>query len=303
MGQNFHVDRGLRVGVQLPEVERVVRWPELRAMARRAEEAGFDSVWVGDHLLYRDDGRPERGPWEAWSILAALAACTGRLTIGPLVACAAFRSPALLAKVAQTVDDISGGRLVLGLGAGWNRAEFDAFGFPYDHRVARFEESFEVVRRLLAGERVTFRGRFHQTTDAVLLPAPERSIPLMIGSNSPRMLAAALPYCDCWNTWWEDYANDPERFAELNAGVSAAAERAGRDPGEVQRSACVLVVLGPAAGERPVPAGVAPLSGTPSQMAGGLRRMADAGADEVVLVVSPITEGSVSRLGELLPLL
>ena len=112
--------RPIGVGIQLPEVEREVRWPELLAMARAAESGGFDSIWLGDHLLYRGDGRPERGPWEAWTLLAALAAATERVRLGPLVACAGFHAPGLIAKMAATIDEVSGGRFVLGLGAGWN---------------------------------------------------------------------------------------------------------------------------------------------------------------------------------------
>ena len=141
----------MKVGVQLPEAERVVRWPEVLAMARAAEEVGFESIWLGDHLLYRGDGREERGPWEVWTQLAAIAAVTERVALGPLVACASFHPPGLIAKMAASVDDISGGRFVLGLGAGWNETEYRAFGLPYDHRVSRFEESFEIVRR--AGRR------------------------------------------------------------------------------------------------------------------------------------------------------
>jgi alkanesulfonate monooxygenase SsuD/methylene tetrahydromethanopterin reductase-like flavin-dependent oxidoreductase (luciferase family) len=139
--------RPLRVGVQLPEVERDVRWPEYVAMARAAEEAGFDSIWMGDHLLYRDDGLAERAPWDAWTILAGLAAVTDRVALGPLVACVAFHPPAVLARMAATVDELSGGRLVLGLGAGWNEPEFRAFGLPFDHRASRFEEAFDIIRR------------------------------------------------------------------------------------------------------------------------------------------------------------
>src|SRR5436190_11226827 len=145
-----------RLGVQLPEVEREVRWPEYVAMARAAEETGFDSIWVGDHYLYRGDGRPERGPWEAWTLLAGLANVTERVRLGPLVACLNFHPPVVLAKVAATVDELSGGRLVVAVGAGWNRTEFDALGISYANRAARFEEAFEIVRRLLAGERVSF---------------------------------------------------------------------------------------------------------------------------------------------------
>ena len=123
----------LRVGVQLPEVERRVPWSEYVAMARAAEEVGFDSIWVGDHLLYRDDGREEGGPWEAWSVLSALAAVTERVRLGPLVACCGFCRSGLLARKAAAIQEISGGRLVLGLGAGWNESEFRAFGVPFDH--------------------------------------------------------------------------------------------------------------------------------------------------------------------------
>src|SRR6266536_748398 len=199
--------RPLRVGIQLPEVEREVGWPEIAAIARAAEEAGFDSLWFGDHLLYRGDGRPERGPWDMWTILAGLAAVTERVTIGPLVACTAFRQPGLLARTAAAVDELSGGRLVVALGAGWNEAEFRAFGVPADHLVSRFEESFEIIRRLLSGERVTFTGRFHRVDDAVLLPPPARRPPLMVGSNGRRMLAITLPYVDAWNTWYDAYGN------------------------------------------------------------------------------------------------
>jgi alkanesulfonate monooxygenase SsuD/methylene tetrahydromethanopterin reductase-like flavin-dependent oxidoreductase (luciferase family) len=212
----------LRVGVQLPEVERDVRWPELVAMARAAEEVGFDSIWVGDHLLYRGDDRPERGPWDAWTTLSALAASTQRVRLGPLVACAAFHPPGILARMAAAIDEISGGRFVLGIGAGWNRTEFDAFGIDYDRRASRFEEAFDLIRRLLDGERVTAQGRFHRVEDAVLLPPPARRVPLMVGSNGDRLLRAALPHVDAWNTWFDDYGNTPEGFADLNARVSAA---------------------------------------------------------------------------------
>jgi probable F420-dependent oxidoreductase len=288
----------VRVGIQLPEVEREVRWPEYVAMARAAEEVGFDSLWVGDHLLYRGDGRPERGPWDAWTLLAGLAGVTERVTIGPLVACTAFRPPGLLARAAAAVDELSGGRLVVGVGAGWSETEFRAFGIPFERRVARFEEAFEIVRRLLAGERVTYARRYHGVEDAVLLPPPIRRPPLMVGSNGPRMLAATLPHVDAWNTWYLDYGNTPDGFAAVNATVDAAAERAGRDPGDIERSACVFVVLDRAAGEREIVPEAPPLD--EARVADGLRELAQAGADEAILVVSPITERSIRRLGDAL---
>jgi probable F420-dependent oxidoreductase len=292
-----------RIGIQLPEVEREVRWEEYLAMARAAEASGFDSIWLGDHLLYRGDGRPERGPWEAWTLLAALAATTDRVELGPLVACLAFHPPGLVAKMAATVAEVSAGRFVLGVGAGWNEEEFRAFGLPYDRRVSRFEEALAIVRGMLAGERVTLAGRYWQAEDAVLLPAPAHRPRLMIGSNGPRMLAAALPHADAWNTWWDGYGNTAEGFAELDARISAAVVEAGRAPEEVERSACALVVLDRAAGDRPIPSGLPPIEGPPAAVADRLRELGEAGADEVILVVSPITERSVLELAEAVALL
>jgi probable F420-dependent oxidoreductase len=297
------VSRPLRVGIQLPEVERDVRWPEYVAMARAAEAVGFDSIWVGDHLLYRGKGRNERGPWESWTLLSALAAVTERVRIGPLVACLAFRPPGLLAKTAATVNEVSGGRLVLGVGAGWNETEFRAFGLPFDHRVARFEEAFEIVRRLLSGERATVAGRYWKTDEAILLPRPAGRPALMVGSNGARMLEITLPHVDAWNTWYVRYGNTPDGFAALNESVRAAAERVGRDPNEIERSACVLVVLDRSAGERTIEEGVVPLEGSMGRVASGLRDLAEAGADEAILVLSPITERSIRDLGEALVLL
>jgi probable F420-dependent oxidoreductase len=288
----------LRIGVQLPEAEREVRWPEYLAMARAAEEVGFDSIWVGDHLLYRGEGQRERGPWEAWTLLGALAAATERVELGPLVACTAFHPPGLIAKMAATLAEVSGGRFVLGLGAGWNEEEFRAFGLPFDHRVSRFEESFAIIRRLLAGERVTLAGRHWQAEDAVLLPAPTMRPPLMVGSNGPRMLAITLPHVEVWNTWYEDFGNSAEGFAALNARISDAAEAAGRDPAQIQRSACVLVALDGAAGERPSTPAVPPLTGSSRELAARLHELGEAGADEVILVVDPISERSIRQLGE-----
>jgi probable F420-dependent oxidoreductase len=293
----------VRIGIQLPEVERQVPWPEYLAMAQAAEEAGFDSVWIGDHLLYRGDGRPERGPWEAWTLLAALAAATDRVEMGPLVACAGFHPPGLIAKMAATIAEISGGRFVLALGAGWNEPEFRAFGLPFDHRVSRFEEAFAIIRRLLAGERVTLHGRYWQADDAVLIPQPAERPRLMIGSNGPRMLAMALPHVDAWNTWYEDFGNSPEGFARLNDRVSAAAREAGREPGEIHRSACVLVVLDRSAGERPITPDAPPVEGSPERIAATLRELADAGANEAILVVSPISERSIRELGDVVAML
>jgi alkanesulfonate monooxygenase SsuD/methylene tetrahydromethanopterin reductase-like flavin-dependent oxidoreductase (luciferase family) len=285
----------VRIGVQLPEVERVVRRHELAAIARAVEECGFDSVWVGDHLLYRGDGRVERGPWDCFATLAWLGAITETVELGPLVACTAFHQPGILARQLAAVDELSGGRLVAALGAGWNRAEFAAFGLPFAEHVSRFEEAFTIVRRLLAGERVSFQGRFHTVDDAVLLPAPKRRPRLMIGANRPRMLAIALPHVDAWNTWYTRYGNTVDGFVRHNAEITEAAERADRDPSTLERSACVLVAIG-AGGERP--RDVAAVAA--ADLRAHLAALEEAGADEAILVLDPVTEESVRAVSHAL---
>jgi len=287
------------VGFQLPEAERIVPLAEYIAMARAAQAVGFDSIWVGDHLLYRDEPG-ERGPLEAFSLLAALAASTDRIALGPLVACLPFREPVVLAKTAATLDEISGGRLTLGVGAGWNRDEFDAAGIPFGDRVGRSLESYEIVRGLIAGERVTFSGTWHRTDDAVLLPRPARRIPLMIGSTGARVLAATLGSADVWNLWGPWHGNDPAGFSAENARVSEIASRLGRDPTSIKRSVCVFTAIELAPGEEPVDEDVEPLTGSVDEIARGLRAFADAGADEVILVPSPNTERAIRAFGDVL---
>jgi alkanesulfonate monooxygenase SsuD/methylene tetrahydromethanopterin reductase-like flavin-dependent oxidoreductase (luciferase family) len=271
----------MELGIQLPEVEREVRWPELLEIARMVEARGFDSLWLGDHMLYRGDGRPERGPWDAWTTLAALAAATERVKLGPLVAATPFHEPGLIARMAAAIDEISGARFVLGLGTGWNVTEFDAFGIPFDYKVSRFEEAFEIIRRLLAGERLTFEGAYYRVRDAVLLPPPARRVPLMIGGHGRRLLAATLPHVETWNTWYAPYGNTPEGFAELSAGIA------------VRKSACVLVTIDGGRRERP--------ADNPVELEGlgeHLDALAAAGADEAILVLDPIDAGSVARVAD-----
>jgi alkanesulfonate monooxygenase SsuD/methylene tetrahydromethanopterin reductase-like flavin-dependent oxidoreductase (luciferase family) len=297
--------RSLRVGLQLPEVEREVRWPEYRAMAQRAEALGFDTLWVGDHLLYRYEDGSTRGPWEVWTTLSALAASTSRIRLGPLVASTAFHSPAMLAKLASTVDEVSGGRLILGLGAGWNEPEFRGFGFPFDHRIDRFEEAFTIVRTLLREGRIDFDGRYYQARDCELLPAPMRAggPPLLIGSIGPRMLRITLPHVQAWNVWYADTANTSAGLDPHLRLVDEVARDVGRDPAEIERTVAVFVQLPGGRGRRSLYSSSTPpppLAGTPAQIADGLRAYARIGVAEVQLVVDPITLDSVTALAPLL---
>ncbi|MEX1168620.1 MAG: LLM class flavin-dependent oxidoreductase [Chloroflexota bacterium] len=293
--------RPLKVGIQLPEVEREVRWPELLDMIRAIEDLGFDSIWLGEHLLYRFPDREPRGPWEAWTLMGAIAAATSRVEFGPLVACTSFHNPALLAKQAATIDEVSGGRLILGLGAGWNETEFRAYGFPYDHRIDRFEEAFTIIRTLLREGAIDFDGRWYQVRDCELLPRGPRPAgpPLMIGSNGPRMLRATVPYVDSWNTWFADTGNRPDGVPALRERVDAACRDVGRDPVELERTAAVLVELPGGAGrlqgayseETPEP-----MRGSSAEMAEMLRGYGTEGIGHVQLVLDPITLGSIEAL-------
>lgn len=295
--------RQLKIGVQLPEVERPVTWPDMRDMAVTAEDVGFDSVWVGDHLLYRSDDEVT-GPWEAWSMLAAIAAVTSRVQIGPLVAATSFHNPAMLAKKAVTVDEISNGRLILGIGAGWNRTEYDAYGFPFDHRASRFEEAFTIIRTLLSDGAIDFAGEYYTLRECELAPgARPGGIPLMIGSEGPRVLRATLPYVEMWNAWFAWFGNTPEGASESIAEMEAACRSVGRDPAEVQKTVTVLVR---APGGSRDPQGspnrrkAYPIGGTHEEIAESLVAFTDAGVDQVQLVVDPITTASIEWLGGVL---
>ena len=295
----------MKIGIQLPEVEWEVPFPEYLAMAKAAEEVGFDSIWVGDHLLYDLPDGP-RGPWEAWTTLTAIAAVTEPVEIGPLVASTSFHAPPMLAKQAATVDAVSEGRLIVGLGAGWNRREYDAFGFAYDRRVSRFEEAFTIIRSLLRDGEIDFHGEFYDADRCVLHPRSPRpqGPPLMVGSTGPRMLGITLPHVDAWNVWWSDYGNTPEGFAAQKAEVDALAASLGREPSDIEATAAVLVQLdgggGRLMGDYGAEARVEPITGSASEIADQLAAFGAAGAAHIQVVVDPITRASIEWLGDVL---
>ncbi len=297
--------RPLNVGIQLPEAERVVPWQEMAAMARLAEDVGFDSLWIGDHLMYRGPGEEPRGPWEAWSLLAALAAVTTRVALGPFVACALFHNPAILAKKAATIDEISGGRLILGLGAGWHEPEFTAYGVPFDHRVSRFEEAFTIIRTLLREGEIDFAGRYYAARDCVLVPRGPRpeGPPLMVGSLGERMLRITLPHVQMWNAWYADYGNDWRKLPAILERLDRACRAAGRDPASLQRSVAVLIALPGGTGRwsvDPADDRAAPIRGTPEQIAEELRCFARVGVQHVQLVLDPITPEAIEAMAPVL---
>jgi alkanesulfonate monooxygenase SsuD/methylene tetrahydromethanopterin reductase-like flavin-dependent oxidoreductase (luciferase family) len=291
--------RPLKVGLILPETERQMnggsaRWSDLREMAQLGEQIGADSLWITDHLIHRDPGEEPRGMWECWSLISALAAITETPEIGTLVLSTSFRNPALLAKMAATVEEISGGRLILGLGAGWNEAEYSAFGYPFDHRVSRFEEAVTIITGLLQDGHVDFEGTYYQARDCELRPRGPRANgpPIIFGASSagPRMLDLTAHHADGWNTWFSSTGNRVEGLLPLLEKVDAACEAAGRIPATLERSAAVIVEVGshePSAMTGP------PLTGSPAEIAAGLRAYADAGLSHVQVWLEPNTPAGI----------
>lgn len=279
----------MKVGLILPmsdDGRGTPSWPEIRDLARQAEVGGADSVWVYDHLLFRLDGQAT-GIHEAWTLLTAVATATERVELGTIVLATSFRSPALLAKMATTLDVISGGRLILGVGCGWHEPEYTAFGFPFDHRVDRFEESLRILGPLLREGAVTFVGAYHRAEDCLIVPrGPRPRIPLLVAAKGPRMLRLAVEHADAWNTAW--FGMPDERLEQRLSAMRAACADAGRDPASLEVTVGVTVKAeADEDGGRPgAPAG---LLADPGVVADALRAYAALGVGHVQLDVQPAT--------------
>jgi probable F420-dependent oxidoreductase len=275
------------------------RYETIRAVATQAEADGFDSIWLADHLLYRDsDGTT--GIWECWTVLSALAEATRRVELGPLVLCNSMRNPAMLAKMATTLDEVSQGRLVLGIGAGWNEPEYQAFGLPFDHRVDRLEEALRVLSPLLQDGHTDFAGRYYQARDCEIAPRGPRSAgpPLLVGGEGPRLLALAARYGDMWNT---GYMGEPDTMAKPLAKIEAACHRAGRDPATLGVTALIGLWFPDLRPDKPA-AFENLLTGTPSEIAAAMRGYAELGVPHIMFQCVPFNERSLQRLTEALQL-
>lgn len=293
----------MKVGVVLPLAEApdqpAPRYADIRAFAQHAEAVGFDSVWVFDHLLFRFPERPTLGIWEAWTVLAAIAEATERVEVGALVMCAAFRNPAVLAKMADTLDEVSGGRLIVGLGAGWHAPEFDAFGLPRDHLVSRFEEALQIIGPLLRTGEVDFQGTYSQAKDGVLRPRGPRpnGPPILIGASGPRMLRLTARHADAWNTCW--LGAPDEEFAKRRQAIVAACRDEGRDPASLTLTVGLNVEYPDLSDAKP--GGDEPgkaLRGDAAEVASGLRGYSEAGVAHAICAVETATPAALNRLAE-----
>lgn len=301
--------RPLKVGIMLPESEREMAgatagWNDQLAMTLKTEELGFDSVWFCDHLLMKVPGHEPQGAWEAWSMLAAFAARTERIELGPFVSCTGYRNPALTAKIAETVDEISNGRLILGLGAGWAQPEYEAFGFPFDHRASRFEEALTIITSLIRTGHADFEGQFYSAKDCELRPRGPRpeGMPIMVGTfHGERMMRLTAQHADHWNLWVNVTGNRAETAKPVLDKMDAICHEIGRDPRTLERSAAIMVDFDDAYGRpgQTVPS----LTGTPQQMADELKRYAEIGVNHVQFYPDPCTVAGIEKLAPVLDIL
>jgi probable F420-dependent oxidoreductase len=274
---------------------------DLRDTAVAAEQAGFDSLWLADHLIFRFPNRDEQGMWEVFTFLSALAAVTSRVQLGPLVACTSFRNPALLAKMADSIDEISNGRFILGLGAGWHEPEYRAFGFPFDHLASRFEEALQIILPLLREGHVDFDGKYYQARSTVLRPrGPSKAgPPIMIGAGRPRMLELTARYADAWNT--TGWRQGVDHIASKYPALLEACRKVGRDPATIEFTAAVGVKL-LAPGESK-PANAPELTGTPEAVAEMLRKFVDIGLQHLIIALEPDGVAGIERFARVIELL
>jgi alkanesulfonate monooxygenase SsuD/methylene tetrahydromethanopterin reductase-like flavin-dependent oxidoreductase (luciferase family) len=293
----------VKIGIILPlgensDTSECPSYKEVKGWAKQAEANGFDSVWVYDHLIYRFPEKPTQGVWEAFTFWAALAEATERVELGCLVLCTAFRNPAVTAKMAVTLDHISGGRVILGLGAGWHEPEFDAFGISFANKVDRFEEAIKIITPLVHEGKVDFTGKYYSAPNGEMKPAPERKIPVLIASKGPRMLGLTAQYADQWNTaWFGDFSGSLERRTEMNSALAAA----GRDPETLEVTVGVQVNfpdlddLGEAAQNKDKW-----ISGSVEDVAAALAEYQANGVGHVIVNLHPLTTESIDRLTEAL---
>lgn len=298
----------MKVGVMVPVGNHAGEpqpWRAVLAFARRAEALGLDGLWVPDHALFRFPREPERGAHEAWSVVSALATATTTIPLGTLVLGLRFRHPALLAKMAATTDEISGGRLTLGVGAGWHDPEYEAFGYPLDHRLGRTEEAFALLVRLIREGRATAHGRWVAAADAAILPPARRDMRILSSARGGRMVDIVTRFADASNIAWVGRPDDPV-LLERMAGLDAACERHGRDPATLERTVGVSIRYPGATAPGPSGYPDKRIDGDPDDpgpVADGLRAFEVAGYPELMVWLEPMDIAALERLAASVALL
>ena len=293
----------MRIGLILPmgdELEPGVPLPyaDIRALTLHAEAAGLDAVWTYDHLVGDKPESSADSPWEAWSVLTALAEATERISLGVLVLATPFRNPGVLARMADTVQDISNNRLILGLGAGWHQPEFDAFGIPFRQRVSSFAEALEITATMLRDGRATLNGEHNQAAEAPIRDRPGRKAPeILVAAKGPRMLELTAKYADTWNLAW--FGQPTERYLDVNTALTQACEKVGRDPATLRRTVGLLVGKpDPNAGEND-----RTIRGDAAFLAETFAKWEAEGVSEIICSIEPSTTDLVDLVAEATALL
>ena len=280
------------LGLMVPVSERATfpgtpHYADVLEISRDAADAGFEALWFADHFSFpADDGL--RGAWDAWTMMAAIAASVPDLLIGPMVACTAYRNPGVIAKMTEMIDDISGGRFILGLGAGWSKNEYEQFGIRFEPRVSQFEEALQIIHGLLRNGKADVQGGYYRANDAVNLPRGPRvgGPPILIGSSGDRMLRLLAKYGDAWNTGWYGSTDGlPGKIEKLNRAL----EVANRDPLTVIRTVCVSV-----AGEGYTGSRANAFDGDASAQLGFLKDVEALGFRHICVGLDPCTPDSVA---------
>jgi alkanesulfonate monooxygenase SsuD/methylene tetrahydromethanopterin reductase-like flavin-dependent oxidoreductase (luciferase family) len=298
--------RQMGIGLMMPTSEGSAfgptpRFSDMVEIAQTAESLGFDGLWFPDHFIMQiPPGEGDvRGVWEAFPLMAGIAAMTSRIALGSLVTCLGWRNPVIVTKMSEMIDEISNGRFVLGVGAGWHEPEYEMFGFPWDHRVSRFEDAIRIINPLLREGTADHTGKYWQAQDAVNMPrgpkAEEGGPPILFGTSGPRMLRLMAKYCDAWNTNWHSEAAAAEPMIQA---MEEACNEMGRDPATMVKTVGSNAAVEGALGRR-----ANPIAGEPAAMAETIQGFRDLGFRHWVAGLDPATPAGLERLAEIVALL
>ncbi len=285
-------ERRMGLGLMVPISEGAAfgetpHFRDMVEMARVATDVGFDALWFADHFTFGSVEEGYRGVWDCWTMMAGVAAATEKIQIGSLVASTGYRTPGVIAKMSEAIDDISDGRFILGLGAGWHEPEYEMFGLPFDHRVSRFDEAIRIIQPLLRAGEADVQGEFFQANAAVNVPrGPQTSgPPILVGSNGPRMLRLLARYADAWNTVWH---KDTTRLRDQLVKVDEACLDVGRDPATLVRTVGGNIAMEGYLGRRPDP-----IEGDDDAKAETIAAFRDLGIRHLICGLDPCTPASI----------
>ncbi len=285
--------RATSLGINIPNSERALyagtpHYAGMLAMSQAAVATGFEVLWFDDHFSFTSDD-DLRGAWDAWTLMAAIAATVPDIHLGPMVACTAYRNPGVIAKMTEMIGDISGGRFILGLGAGWHKPEYEQFGIRFEPRVSQFEEAVEIIHGLIRHGEADVQGEYYQANQAVNRPRAKNghSTPILIGSTGDRMVKSLARYADAWNTGGGSVDDLKAKIAR----VDAACLEIGRDPASVVRTVGLTL-----AGDGYKGNAADVVTGGTEEKVGRLRGLESLGFQHIMVRVDPSTPDTIAAM-------